>query len=938
MLGKIRHLRIKYGHLLLLIFLLASFVAIGAGIGFVVGSLHSLPPYDLANITGELSSFLYDKDDKEVIPLRSDKSRVELDQSEIPEVMKQAIISIEDQRFKKHYGVDLYRLGGAVIANITKGYGSEGASTITQQLAKTAVLKNREKKMRRKIQELYIALQIEHKYSKEQILAFYLNNVNYGHHAWSLQTAAKTYFGKDALDLTLSEAAMLAGVVNAPGRYDPYLHLDNAKKRQALVLNEMVKMEYITKEEAEKAKAESLNLVGLGSNSYQYQSFIDYVIEESAEILDLEGEDVSSLYTAGYRIYTTMDTKTQEAAESVYADDKNFPTGKKGKIIQSAMVVLDPHSGGIRALIGGRKQQAEREFNRAVDATRQPGSSIKPIAVYAPALEKGYGPATVLDDYPERYDTPGSHKTFVNYNYKYRGLVSMRTALQYSINTVAVKMLQKIGVDEGFKFAQSLGITTLVKNGSANDMGLSLALGGLTKGVSPLELTAAYGCFANNGIYVKPYIISKIEDSEGNILYENRRYKTIVMSPQTAYLMSDMLQTVVTAGTAGKAKLSDRPVAGKTGTTSFDVDAWFVGYTPDLVGAVWLGYDKKEKMNNVFGGGYGAPIWKKVMTVAQKKLPPSTFPVPTGIKTITVDYKSGLPPSSLTPDKYIVKEKFNGEYTPSEISNVWIQLPVCADTGQLLTNTCPNSITNTYLKRPIPWTGNIAPLDAAEEPPKEYCTLHGNGTDPSYTPPIHLDGNMQTNNTNHINAVSLNWKYTEESLSTYYRIYRSTNSYFANSPENCIGEVSGTTTWQDNHVSADDEEYYYRIVAYTSGQTESIPSNDLKVCLSEQVNTPLAPKLSGKCYAKGFLSFQIELAWTKSSQSDSVVYYIYRSETPDFKLSSTNQIALIENIDELKWIDKSVKRNKTYYYKVLDVNTTTHKLGLPSNELQITVN
>ena len=714
-----RRRKIKYSRVALLIVILASFIFVGLGLGLVVGALGTLPAYDLNHITGDLPSLLFDKDDREVIPLRSAKNRVELSQNEIPEIMKKAIIAIEDQRFKSHHGVDFYRLGGAVVANITKGYGSQGGSTITQQLVKNAVLKNPEKKLRRKIQELYIALQVESRYSKEQILAFYLNNIFYGEGAWSLQTASQIYFGKDAQELNLAEAAMLAGVVNAPNRYSPYKNPEKAKQRRALVLNEMVDLKYITKEEAEKAKEEPFNLVGLQPNDYRFQSFIDHVIEEAAEKMKLSERDISSLYTAGYRIYTTMDTKTQEAAEKVYADEKNFPPGKKGKIVQSAMVVLDPHSGGIRTLIGGRNQQGERQFNRAVDATRQPGSVFKPVAVYGPALEKGYSPATVLDDYPQQYDSgTGGTKTFVNYDGRYRGLISMRTGIQHSVNTVAVKMLQKIGVSEGLNFAKSLGITSLVESGEPNDIGLSLALGGLTKGVSPLELTAAYGCFANGGIYVKPYAIRKIEDKDGNIIYQNKIFQTMVMSTQTAYLMSDMLQTVVQSGTAQRAKLPDRPVAGKTGTTSFNVDAWFVGYTPDLVSSVWLGYDKKEKMSGVFGGNYGAPIWKKVMTVAHQNIPPSTFPEPEGITRLTVDYKSGLLPDSLTPEKYLVQEKFNSAYLPDGVSNVWVQMPVCAETGQLLTNKCPHSITGVFLKRPTPWTGWVTPEDAIEEPPK----------------------------------------------------------------------------------------------------------------------------------------------------------------------------------------------------------------------------
>lgn len=938
-----RRRKIKYSRVALLIVILASFIFVGLGLGLVVGALGTLPAYDLNHITGDLPSLLFDKDDREVIPLRSAKNRVELSQNEIPEIMKKAIIAIEDQRFKSHHGVDFYRLGGAVVANITKGYGSQGGSTITQQLVKNAVLKNPEKKLRRKIQELYIALQVESRYSKEQILAFYLNNVFYGEGAWSLQTASQIYFGKDAQELNLAEAAMLAGVVNAPNRYSPYKNPEKAKQRRALVLNEMVDLKYITKEEAEKAKEEPFNLVGLQPNDYRFQSFIDHVIEEAAEKMKLSERDISSLYTAGYRIYTTMDTKTQEAAEKVYADEKNFPPGKKGKIVQSAMVVLDPHSGGIRTLIGGRNQQGERQFNRAVDATRQPGSVFKPVAVYGPALEKGYSPATVLDDYPQQYDSgTGGTKTFVNYDGRYRGLISMRTGIQHSVNTVAVKMLQKIGVSEGLNFAKSLGITSLVESGEPNDIGLSLALGGLTKGVSPLELTAAYGCFANGGIYVKPYAIRKIEDKDGNIIYQNKIFQTMVMSTQTAYLMSDMLQTVVQSGTAQRAKLPDRPVAGKTGTTSFNVDAWFVGYTPDLVSSVWLGYDKKEKMSGVFGGNYGAPIWKKVMTVAHQNIPPSTFPEPEGITRLTVDYKSGLLPDSLTPEKYLVQEKFNSAYLPDGVSNVWVQMPVCAETGQLLTNKCPHSITGVFLKRPTPWTGWVTPEDAIEEPPKESCTLHGgnlinNKDDENEPPPIikttfELKGELQTNNQGKVKSVLLNWQYPQKNASTYYLIYRSTEANVPLTTKNRIAEVSNTNTWQDNNPPTTNK-CYYRVIACNSSQNEKTSSNLITINLPQTTKLK-TPYLTGE----GQLSrnrAQVKLNWTKSSENSPIIYHLFRSETPNFEANFTNQIALNETITEPYWVDTNVEKNTTYYYRVRGIDMMTNEASTLSNQIEV---
>jgi len=925
--------KLKLGRALVLAFLLASFIVLGAGIGFVVGAVRSMPRYDLENITGELSSFIYDKDDKVVTNLRNAKNRVALEPNEIPQVMKDAIIAIEDQRFMVHHGVDPIRLGGAVIANLTKGYGSEGGSTITQQLVKQAILENPEKKMRRKIQEAIIALRVESKYSKEQILALYLNNVYYGHGAWSLQTAAQTYFGKDAKDLTLAEAAMLAGVVNRPGTYSPYLNMEKAKQRQALVLNRMVDMKTITKEQAEQAKAEPLNLAGLKQNTYKYQSFLDYVVEEAAAALKLEGSEIANLYSAGYKIYTTMDAKAQEAAEEVYANDKNFPAGKKEKIVQSAMVVLDPHSGGIRVLIGGRNIQGERQFNRAVDAYRQPGSAFKPIAVYGPALEKGYSPATVIDDFPQEYSTPAGPKVFENHDNRYRGLISMRTAIQYSVNTTAVKMLERIGIQEGFSFAQKLNITSLVSEGKVNDMGLSLALGGLTRGVSPLELAAAYGAFANQGIYVKPHAIRRIEDRQGNVLYEHKTVKSVVMSPQTAYLMTDMLQTVVQAGTGTRARL-DRPVAGKTGTTSFDVDAWFVGYTPDLVGAVWLGYDQVESMGNVFGGTYGAPIWNQVMKVAHEGLPVSSFPRPEGIVELAVDYKSGLLPSSLTPQEFITTEKFNSNFTPVEVSNVWVQQVVCADSGQLLTAHCPAPISRVFLQRPVPWTGSVAPEDANLEVPTVYCTLHGGGG--TWPAGLRLQGSVITDGNNVFRGVRLSWNSPASEPVTGYQIYRATQPNVPLSPTFKIAEVSGgTTSWQDNNVQADGQ-YYYKIVAVSGGQL--LTSNEVVVPGQTQTSQTLKqPRLSGKVEISGDTA-NVILTWTPAATDQPVVYYIFRSETPNFEPSTSNQIAVDQVITNTTWTDTGLQRKKIYYYRVIAFNMETNRQSPLSNQLAVQTN
>lgn len=929
--------KMRFGRILVITFLLVSFIVMGAGIGFVVGALRNMPQYDPKSITGDLSSLIFDKNDDLVTSLRTDKNRTELSQDEIPQIIKQAVVAIEDQRFYKHPGVDLYRFMGAVVANIKEGYFAQGGSTITQQLVKIAVLENPEKKIRRKIQEMFISLRLEQMYSKDEILAFYLNNVPYGHGAWSLQTASQIYFGKDAKNLNLSEAAMLAGVINAPGRYSPYRNPDKAKQRQALVLNEMVNMGYISQEEADKAKSEEFNLAGLQPINYKYQSYIDYVVEEASEILQLDEEQTIDLYRSGYRIYTAMDAKAQENGENVFADVSNFPPDKGGKIVQSAMVVLDPHRGEIRTILGGRNQKGARQFNRATSATRQPGSTFKPIVAYAPALELGYSPATVIDDYPMEYQTPQGPKTFINYDKHYRGLISMRTAIQYSVNTAAVKMLEKIGIQEGFYFARKLGISTLAESGKANDMGLSLALGGITHGVSPLELAAAYGTFANQGIYIKPHAIRRIEDKDGNILYESKPKKSVVMSQQTAYLMTDMLQTVVQAGTGRKAQL-DRPVAGKTGTTSFDLDAWFVGYTPDLVGTIWLGfdvYDKNAKMTNVYGGGYGAPIWNKVMQTAHEELPVSDFPLPEGIISIPVDYKSGLLPSDLTPPEYVVMEKFNKDNAPLETSNVWVRMPVCAVSGSKPTTDCPRTISKVFLKRPIPWMGEEIPDDAVLEPPQDYCSIHSynNTTNSSFR----IQGSKITENTT-TKGIRLTWRYDSVTPETIFKLYRSTQPNIVINPTNKIAEIKGLTfTWQDNDINTDGDYYYVMIAFNPNTGAISQQSNIISIKSSQNISTELpTPKLGAIININGNKA-DVKLSWNKPTDNKSLNYYLYRSETADFTPQAKNQIALGETITDTTWTDKDLERNKKYYYRIIAYDRESRLQSAPSDQLTIII-
>ncbi|MGI6227390.1 MAG: PBP1A family penicillin-binding protein [Peptococcales bacterium] len=933
----------------ILVVLLFVFIIGGAGIGFVAGAMKNMPDIENDNIWKfDITSNVYDKDDNKVDQLHGAENRIPVKLDQISPHFKDALLAIEDQRFERHKGIDLYRIAGAFVSNIKSGRIVAGGSTITQQLVGLSMLDRTEKSYKRKIQEAVIAIKVENDLSKNEILELYMNRSYFGHSAYGIEAAAQTYFGKSAKDLNIQESAMLAGVIQNPYRHSPILHPEAAKTRRAIVLNAMVDFGKLTEEEAEKLKATPITITEktLNKKEYKYQSFIDYVVEQAIDKLDLRDGDTRKLYTEGYKIYTTLDQNVQSKMEEIYANPKKFPTSsQKDLIIQSAMTVLDPHTGEIKGLMGGRNQAGKRNFNRATQALRQPGSVFKPIVVYAPALEKGYSPATVLDDYPEAYQTGSGVWAPKNYNNRYRGLVSMRTGVQWSINTVAVKMLKQIGVSEGFRFAENLGITSLIPSGKQNDMGLALALGGLTKGVTPLELTAAYGTFANKGVYVEPFVIRKIEDANGNVIWEHKTKKRVVMSEETAYLMTNMLETVVQSGTGTKARLANRAVAGKTGTTTDNKDAWFVGYTPELVSVVWLGYDEPRQMSNVIGGGNDAgPIWKEVMETAHKDLPGSQFQRPANIINLSVDAKSGLLPSELTPQEFITNEIFNKNFVPNEESSVWVKAQVDPETGQLYTPNCPAPpVTGVFLKRPQPWSieglpdqfRNVVPEDANLELPTQYCTLHG-----SSTAPIQLNANaVMHNDSNMIKAAKLTWNWPQANENTIYYIYRSTEAGFIPSTSNRIAVTEAFASSFLDETVKPGEKYYYRVIAVDNlSNIQSPASNQVVIPGQNQTDRALKPpKLNAQAKeVNGEL--QINLSWSKPHSDGEFNFYIFRSETPHFQPGVNNQIAQYDTITSTSYNDKDIEVGKTYYYKIIGHDVELNRQSPISNEVMVSIN
>ncbi|MBE6113137.1 MAG: penicillin-binding protein 1A, partial [Peptococcaceae bacterium] len=482
--------KIHWFRILLAVFVVCAIIGCGVVAGVVFSVAKDTPDLNSIDLDSySVTTTILDKDDNPVGNLHAGENRVPVDFDEISPNAVNALVAIEDQRFYTHNGVDPIRIGGAMIANIKAGGIVQGGSTITQQLTGLVFLDRTEKSYTRKLKEAILSMEVEKEYSKDEIITHYLNRAYFGGGAYGIEAAAEYFFAKHASELTVPEAAMLAGCIQNPSKWSPIGFPENALKRRNLVLDQMAECEFITKEEAEQYKATEIQLSEVrvtakeNNGATPYQSFINHVIEEALVALELEDND-KALYTGGYIIHTTMDPAVQRRMEEVFNNDANFPNAS----IQAAMVVTDPETGEVRGIMGGRHQEAARELNRATQSFRQPGSSFKPIAVYAPAFEAGYGPGTVVDDYPKDY----SGHVFQNSNRTYSGLTTIRKGIVSSLNVVAVKTMEMTGIDECYKFAKKLGFSKMTDN----DRNLSTALGGLTTGVSPLELAGAYGTFA----------------------------------------------------------------------------------------------------------------------------------------------------------------------------------------------------------------------------------------------------------------------------------------------------------------------------------------------------------------------------------------------------------------------------------------------------------
>ncbi|WML40338.1 PBP1A family penicillin-binding protein [Neobacillus sp. OS1-2] len=653
-------------------------VGILAGVGTFAYLVKDAPKLDPKLLKDPIPSKILDKDQKLITEVGA-INREYVNYKDIPQVLENAVLATEDYRFYKHHGIDPIRLGGAVLANFQRGFGAEGGSTITQQVVKNAFL-TQEKTLTRKVQEAWLSYELEQKYTKHQIFEMYVNKVYVSENSHGLATAAKIYYGKTLNELTLAEAAQIAGMPQSPNNYNPFDHPDLAEKRRNIVLTLMEQHGFISKQEMNDAKKVSVAATVLKAeqrtvDEKPFDSFVDAVIDEVKETTDFD------IFTDGLTIQTTLDRDAQTYVYNMLnsQDIIQYPD----EAFQAGIALLDTKTGEIRAIGGGRNQQVSRGFNYAIDTRRQPGSTIKPVLDYGPAIEYlNWGTYEMIEDKPITYSTG---KKFGNWDDKYKGPMTIRTALQLSRNTPAVQALQQVGLDKAKEFAVSLGIPL-------KEIYESYAIGGFETGVSPLQMAGAYSAFGNNGFYTKPHAITEIMLRDGTTIKTAPEPK-VVMKDSTAFMITDMMKSVlVSPGTGTRAKVPGLPIAGKTGTTNYTAedmkkwniksssvpDSWFTGYTTNYTASIWTGYDNQKTPITAIGDNQRIAqlLFKNLMAYVSKDIDTPDFTMPNSVQKVRVE-RGSMPAvlaSEFTPDSEVSIEYAVKGHAPKKVSEKYNKL------------------------------------------------------------------------------------------------------------------------------------------------------------------------------------------------------------------------------------------------------------------------
>lgn len=789
---------------LIIFFLALGFAMAGIVSGAIYGYIKTAEPIrdeQLATMISSKTTFIYDSKGNVIQKLtgKDNKDSEPITDKEAPKFLKEAIIAIEDERFESHPGIDIKRIFSAGISFFTNsGTPTHGGSTITQQVVKN-ITDKKQRSLQRKVQEWYAAIQLERKLEKWQILELYMNISYWGNSSYGVQSASKKYFGKPVQELSLAQSALLAGITNSPGKYNPFSETGrkNVKERQETILKKMLELGKIDKAQYDQAMVEDLKYASKAQSQKvtSVQSyFVDQVISDVKNAL-MNDYSMSStmanymIYNSGLEIYTTMDSEIQAAMDQVFMDDTFFPlvndTAKRQlERPQASMVIIDTQNGQVKALYGGYgKKEASNTLNRASSSLmkRQPGSSIKPLAVYAPAIDlKLITPATIVDDVPVYMMTgkDADREYPRNYDNKHEGLTSVRNGIKNSVNVVAAKIWRDtLGPDNSVEYLKKVGIDR------EKEKYLSLVMGGLEVGVNPLQMAAAYVPFAHKGMYYEPTTYTLVKDSSGKTLIDKKAAKfSIAYSEQTAFIMTDMLKEVTLgktspyprSGTAAayvNEKIIGMPVAGKTGTTNSNIDKWFVGYTPYYAAATWYGYDnngtepialKPDEFNQAM------KIWAAVMSKVNKGLPKKDFEAPPGIVQKRICIYSGQiatelctqdPRGDATRIEYFIK---GTEPRDDNLCTMHVKVRVCTDHKDIYGRNllagpdCPPEtvIEKVFIQRSIPYVPvkpeESAPKDIVYElPAGEYCNVHGAPTTTEsgigiINPTLPPDGSGQT--------------------------------------------------------------------------------------------------------------------------------------------------------------------------------------------------
>jgi len=655
-----------------IVLLLLTGAAIWGYDTFSVATWQTLDPSKLTILAQ--TGAIYDKDGNYVTTLVGRENRTVIDTSALPRHVADAFLAAEDLRFYKHPGFDITRILGAVVSNVRSGGFDQGASTITQQLVKLSHLSS-QKTIARKLEEVWLALQMEQVYTKDQILDMYLNYIYFGQGAYGIQAAAEVTFGVSAAELSPAQAAALAAAIKAPSAYSIQSSPENNKERREYILAVMRDEGMLTPEEYTAAMQETLSPIRSTAVQTEYGWFVDAVLDEAELQLDVSAE---MLLAGGYRIDTTLDPDMQTILDKQFESSSVFPANAKdGTIVQASAAAVDTATGAVRAIVGGRQYETRRGLNRATHLRRQPGSALKPLAVYAPAIEyAGWTAASVILDEPTAF---GSYKPR-NAGNAYYGNVTLRAALKNSLNIPAVKVIESIGVGTARRYLTAVGIEL-----DDRDWNLSLSLGSMTYGASPVQMAAAYSPFANGGTFYAPYFIERITDRDGVVVYQHQDSGTRVLSAQNAYLMTHLMQTVISSGTGTRLNSAGVQVAGKTGTVNMvgggNRDAWMNAYTANLSVAVWMGYDEPDDThrlpNSVSGGTNPASLARNFLKAYYTGRSKPTFKKPGGLVSVTLDKKAiewrGEPmlATALTPDAYKFSEIFLEGTQPTKKSDVW---------------------------------------------------------------------------------------------------------------------------------------------------------------------------------------------------------------------------------------------------------------------------